>query len=551
MHPPSPAPALPAHELLAVDARTHRPVHLALTEHGLAVVKEKSASSSSTLVVPYLNLLAVSVSHRALPSPSASADAASHLSNISIAALVPRNKGDSKSPLKLWTLNGTVYEVGGTDGHAQGGEGRKCAVDDWCKEAEDRAYAGLERRRRLHCIVNPAGGKGKAKEVWSDVVQPVFDAAGCSYDVSYTGPPASPTNATALGQQHDPRAYDALVAFSGDGIVHELLNGLATHRAGHGARALRETPIVHVPCGSGNALASSLYGPDKVGDPRWAALVALKGHPMPLDLSSLTQPGSSTRLFTFLTQAFGLMADLDLGTEHLRWMGDLRFTLGYIQGALARRTYPLTLAVHLVSGSKQRIAARHNAALGRARGASGELLPDDDDVPPLGLPRFADALPGPVKRRFEAIPSQEELDQLEEGWYEFDLTRDGVFFFYGGKVPFVAKDVMLFPAADPNDGLLDLVLVGPMGPIEALTAMDNAASGGLFAHPAVTYLKASSYRLSFPAPAAGKEGHVSIDGERVPYEPFQVEVHRGLARVLGMGAWEGSARIEGLDDARK
>lgn len=132
--------------------------------------------------------------------------------------------------------------------------------------------------------------------------------------------------------------------------------------------------------------------------------------------------------------------------------------------------------------------------------------------------------------------------------------------------------VMLFPAADPNDGLLDLVLVGPMGPIEALTvrsarslllstlwltrlrarqAMDNAANGGLFAHRAVTYLKASSYRLSFPAPAAGKEGHVSIDGERVPYEPFQVEVHRGLARVLGVGAWEGSVRIEGYEDARK
>lgn len=26
------------------------------------------------------------------------------------------------------------------------------------------------------------------------------------------------------------------------------------------------------------------------------------------------------------------MADLDLGTEHLRWMGDGRFILGYLQG---------------------------------------------------------------------------------------------------------------------------------------------------------------------------------------------------------------------------
>lgn len=59
--------------------------------------------------------------------------------------------------------------------------------------------------------------------------------------------------------------------------MHELLNGLANHRSGKGRKVLRETPIVHVPCGSGNALATSLIGPEKVGDVRWAALAALKG----------------------------------------------------------------------------------------------------------------------------------------------------------------------------------------------------------------------------------------------------------------------------------
>lgn len=59
--------------------------------------------------------------------------------------------------------------------------------------------------------------------------------------------------------------------------MHELLNGLANHRSGKGRKVLKETPIVHVPCGSGNALATSLLGPEKVGDVRWAALAALKG----------------------------------------------------------------------------------------------------------------------------------------------------------------------------------------------------------------------------------------------------------------------------------
>ena len=44
---------------------------------------------------------------------------------------------------------------------------------------------------------------------------------------------------------------------------------------------------------------------------------------MPVDLFSLVQDGK--RSVSFMSQALGLMADLDLGTEHLRWMGDARF----------------------------------------------------------------------------------------------------------------------------------------------------------------------------------------------------------------------------------
>lgn len=95
--------------------------------------------------------------------------------------------------------------------------------------------------------------------------------------IADTGPPKSPENASAIGAKHPFDTYDALVSFSGDGIVHELLNGLANHKSGKGRKALRETPVVHVPCGSGNALATSLLGPEKVGDVRWAALAALKG----------------------------------------------------------------------------------------------------------------------------------------------------------------------------------------------------------------------------------------------------------------------------------
>lgn len=50
---------------------------------------------------------------------------------------------------------------------------------------------------------------------------------------------------------------------------------------------------------------------------------------MKLDLCSIRQEGK--RLISFMSQAMGLMADVDLGTENLRWMGDARFMVGFLR----------------------------------------------------------------------------------------------------------------------------------------------------------------------------------------------------------------------------
>jgi sphingosine kinase len=52
---------------------------------------------------------------------------------------------------------------------------------------------------------------------------------------------------------------------------------------------------------------------------------------MKVDAFSLTQNGKRT--ISFMSQALGLMADLDIGTEHLRWMGDARFMVGFLRGS--------------------------------------------------------------------------------------------------------------------------------------------------------------------------------------------------------------------------
>lgn len=55
-----------------------------------------------------------------------------------------------------------------------------------------------------------------------------------------------------------------------------------------------------------------------------------QGKSMKQNVYSISQ--GNRKYLSFLSTAAGLMADLDLDTEHLRWMGDRRFIIGYLQG---------------------------------------------------------------------------------------------------------------------------------------------------------------------------------------------------------------------------
>lgn len=126
-------------------------------------------------------------------------------------------------------------------------------------------------------------------------------------------------------------------------------------------------------------------------------------------------------------------------------MGDARFTYGYIKGAMERRTYPLHLDVDIVSSSRSDIGKRHNTAVRAAASENSEnvavdsLAPDEDPdaLPPLRLPGIFEPFSEHTKE-LRHLPGPEGV---EPGRYSIDLSEDGVFFLYGGKVPFVAKDV--------------------------------------------------------------------------------------------------------------
>lgn len=183
-----------------------------------------------------------------------------------------------------------------------------------------------------------------------------------------------------------------------------------------------------------------------------ANTLAAKGTAVPLDLCSVSQGGK--RSYSFLSQAFGLMADLgecyldmagerllkpfrtclDLGTEHMRWMGDARFIVGFLQGALTKRTYPVELSLKIVEGGsdKSSLAKAHNASL------------QDRKSVPLEQPSSGVEQHMPELRfgtEDAPLPSTSVTDELPlnlaPGWH---TLKTRVSYVYGGKMPFVSQD---------------------------------------------------------------------------------------------------------------
>ncbi|KIJ68916.1 hypothetical protein HYDPIDRAFT_79957 [Hydnomerulius pinastri MD-312] len=372
---------------------------------------------------------------------------------------------------------------------------------EWCDAIIEVAYQGGNPSKVLRVIINPHGGPGRARKIFTKKVEPILRAAGCKLDVTYTTR-ANHALELAQGMKLD---YDALVIVSGDGLVHEVMNGFAKHAQPEKAFCI---PIAPIPAGSGNGLSLNLLGLHDGLDPCAAALNVLKGRPMKVDLFSFTQ-GNQKRI-SFMSQTIGLMADIDIETEHLRWMGDLRFVLGYLRGVVTRRVCKMELSMKVAEQDKSRMVDALHAH--RASASKGS--------PPV-LPSF-NSLPGDDKH-------PDGLGSSDENWVKFDQP---ILWMYAGKGPYVSRSLMQFPVSHPDDGLIDIsvqevvrVLVGRRF---MLNAMEGADGGRTYWFNSNHYFKATAYRAK-PLTA---HGVLMVDGEPFPFEEFRIEVLQRLGTLL-------------------
>jgi sphingosine kinase len=160
---------------------------------------------------------------------------------------------------------------------------------------------------------------------------------------------------------------------------------------------------------------------------------------MKVDLFSITQGGKRT--ISFMSQALGLMADLDIGTENLRWMGDMRFIVGLFRGGTTSisfnpreyflmpsvpslsylvipfRPCPVKLSIKVAEQDKHTMVKTLTA---RQEMANKEISPTEDC--PL-----------------VSLPSLKYSAEEEDGWITIDKP---LLYIYAGQGPYVGRFVL-------------------------------------------------------------------------------------------------------------
>lgn len=368
-----------------------------------------------------------------------------------------------------------------------------------------KAYPNKLLQPSILVVINPHGGQGLAKTIYQEEIEPILKAAHVKIaysETKYSG------HATDLAKSLDVNKYDIIACCSGDGIPHEIINGFF-QRSDRGLDAFNKLAITQLPCGSGNALSLSTHGSNEGA---MAAFKMLKLTRSKLDLMAITQDINNEEVtkLSFLSQCYGMIADSDIGTEHLRWMGPIRFELGVFEKIMRRVKYPCDLYIKYETNTKQEISQHFEHHTSQPNVQPKPLSPQDFE------------LKGPHIN--EAPPSD---------WVKIeDKIASKINVFYVGKMPYISTDTQFFPAALPNDGSMDLVITDTNSSIlETINLLLIVGKGSHVHEDYVHHAKIKSYRL-VPKLNHPEKHFISVDGESFPFQPFQVEVLPGILSIL-------------------
>lgn len=389
----------------------------------------------------------------------------------------------------------------------------------------EKSYQNVHKEKSILIIINPHGGAGKALTLFNEMVKPILDSSPfIHYEVVHT---KYYQHAIDIARDMDITKFDTVACCSGDGIPNEVINGF--YQRTDRATVFNKVCVTQLPCGSGNAMSISCHW---TMNPSYSTLCLLKSVESRIDLMSCQQPSyvdESPRL-SFLSQTMGVIAESDINTEFIRWMGPVRFDIGVAFNIFQFKKYPCDLYVKYAAKSKKQLNIHY-----QQHKSKGQLLftPTTSQVSiNKNIDNNNSSL---LQEDFPLTDADLNIkysikDPIPSDWEKIDSKiTDNLSIFYTGKMPYIAKDVKFFPAALPADGTIDMILTDTRTPLHKITPILLSLDKGTHVlEPEVIHSKVIAYKL---IPKI-KNTVISVDGEHFPLEPLQVEIIPGLLKTL-------------------
>lgn len=390
-------------------------------------------------------------------------------------------------------------------------------------------------------LVSPTSGDGHAVSKWERIAVPLLRASPHTFETIIT---TRRGHAEDYARSQPLRDNEVLVAAGGDGMIHELVNGLDTRAepaagffvrtevAAENTTTTIMTPprLAHFPVGSGCAFAKEFQIIPLVE----AALGILHCQARNVDLfdvtvsatddalksSSSSSPPSASpsplRRTAFLSACFASMAAVDIESERLRWLGNGRFVADIVQrAAVGRLFYPAKLRYR--AATRRDLASRHvpvrktttTAGANDESSSENERLDGVDTLARCLDRRHVDDTFGPVDPALlgthdARLPVPANSD--DDGWVSIEHTSFGLL--YVSNLTHMAQDWLAAPFASPRDGCLDLVY-SEKGFHRAawVRGVPSMMASNMLGNPWLRFVKCKEIEIAL------SEGYFSLDGE--------------------------------------
>lgn len=260
--------------------------------------------------------------------------------------------------------------------------------------------------KRVLLIYNPNAGKRQAELILNGVVLPGLRKRGIDCDIVAT---ERVGHAREIGMTSDLQNYQAAVTLGGDGTFHELVNGILARKDG------QRVAVSLIPLGTGNGLSATLrQNMQRRGEEvsvwseldsvlEWSLERIAGGRLAAVDL--LEVEVMNKRLVAVMQVYVGLLAELDLVAEPLRWMGPARFDLTSVWMILRKQAHPLECKLTFADGTSH---ACNLSCIGASVGLCQHF---DDKLRAVPQAQLDDGLV-----EFSSISSDASVDQLMAGF---------------------------------------------------------------------------------------------------------------------------------------